>query len=107
MPDSGFQRRMLEAILYASSVQDRKLSQADVATKVGKVLKKKQLTAAAVSRHFGGRMPTVPVLAAYAKAMHVDPGWLAFGDASDASAPPLRSAELSSRTDRPGGQKKA
>lgn len=98
---------MLEAILYASSVENRKLSQADVGEKVGKVLRRKQLTAAAVSRHFGGRVPTVPVLAAYAKAMHVDPGWLAFGEASDASAPPLRSAELSGRADRPPKQKKA
>jgi alkylation response protein AidB-like acyl-CoA dehydrogenase len=105
--DTGFKDRMFDAQLYASGQERRRVTQAEVAEAAAKLLKRKGWTAAAVSRHFGGRVPDVRTIAAYAKVMGVDPGWLAFGDASEAPAPDVTAARLAQRVERPGKQKKA
>lgn len=46
-------------------------------------------------------MPPLDVIAAYAKACGVDPGWIAFGASTAAPAPNVRAAELSLPTTQP------
>ncbi len=90
---------MSVALSHLSGVERRRVPQIEVAGQVAKLMGEAEMTSAAVSRHFGGRLPALGLVGAYARAMRVDPGWLAFGDASAAPSPPGWAAATSSASD--------
>lgn len=69
----------------------------DVASRVSLVLGR-PVSTSQVTRWRDGREPEVEAMAALAKVLHVDPGWLAFGESSTAEAP-----EWFERDDKPTG----
>lgn len=88
-----FAERMRLAQVEAGVVNRGLVRRGEIAIRVAQILGlPKPLPARTVGRYFDGRVPHCRVIGALAQAMHVDPGWLAFGDASKAPAP--RSASL-------------
>jgi hypothetical protein len=95
---------MFIAMLAHTGTMGRRVTQIEVGTAVGKSLGK-MMPGPTVSRHFNGRVPDIRTLSAYAEEMGVDPGWLAFGDASRAP-PPDVPAELLAHPAGKGRRKK-
>lgn len=107
MGDASFKDRMFVGLIAAATAHRGKVSQEDIREDVARRLKRPGLTAAAVSRHFNGRIPRdLKTLLAYAQAMGVDPGWLAFGPDSKAPAPDVPAALLAQPVPRSKGKQK-
>lgn len=83
MPQS-FADRLLRSWLRLQATEGRELDQMDLAARLAKVTGKPAVAQATVSRWFRGTVPDVVTMAALAKVVQVDPGWLAFGDPGDA-----------------------
>jgi transcriptional regulator with XRE-family HTH domain len=84
---SDFRGRMEKALLQLSNVLGRNAKYRDVVRLLSEYLGK-PVSDKTVSRYFNGRIPRErEVLLGLAKVMHVDPGWLAFGEDSAAPSP--------------------
>ena len=93
--DPEFAARMELARVEAGVVEGRTITKREIARRAGEYLGLKlAIPERTVGRYFDGRVPKHPlrIIEALAKAMHVDPGWLAFGEKSKAPAP--RAARL-------------
>jgi transcriptional regulator with XRE-family HTH domain len=78
---------MEKALLQLSNVLGRNAKYRDVVRLLSEYLGK-PVSDKTVSRYFNGRIPRErEVLLGLAKVMHVDPGWLAFGEDSAAPSP--------------------
>jgi hypothetical protein len=97
---------MFVALLDHSGREGKRVGQGEVGTGAAKRLPRGTLTPAAISRHFNGRMPSVATVAAYAAEMGVDPGWLAFGELSEAPAPDIPAAKLAEQAERSEREKR-
>lgn len=95
MATDTFGQRMFHAFTLLR-LRRGELSQAWVADQLGKVMGKREgYSPSAVSRWMGGQEPgELETIIGLAQVLEVDPGWLAFGDASRAPAPsdPTRNA---------------
>lgn len=79
---------MTDALLHLQRRMRRKVTQLEVGQAVAVMLGRGEITSAVVSRYFTGKREMDLVeIAAYAKVLGVDPGWLAFGTDSEAPAP--------------------
>jgi transcriptional regulator with XRE-family HTH domain len=87
--------RILLARLQASARRGEKMSQEALGSLVAQALGRDQTTTAAtVSRwESGDTVPSIATVGAIAKVCGVDPGWLAYGPASEARSPYTRIAE--------------
>lgn len=92
--DEAFGERMLLALVEAGLAEGRPVTRREVARRAAEYLGLEEpIPERTVGRYFKGRVPEVlRVIVALARAMHVDPGWLAFGP--DSRAPTPRSASL-------------
>lgn len=82
-----FSERMAEAHSYFLwKSKAKSLSQEALAVLVGERLGR-SLTQSAVGRWFRGSVPDTATISAIASVYGVDPGWLAFGDLSEAPPP--------------------
>ena len=83
-----FVARLLEAFLHLSGQAGRKLGYRDLGDRVGEILGEGPINQSKLTRWFNGETePDLREVRAIAKACGVDPGWLAFGEASQAPAP--------------------
>lgn len=87
----GFKKRFFEAMLEYARIEGEMLTHVGLAKKVAKELggkrRGKPHSASSVSRWKEGVIPDVATVAAIARVLHVDPGWLAFGEESASPAP--------------------
>jgi transcriptional regulator with XRE-family HTH domain len=83
---NGFTDRLRFAWLRLKLIRDTDLIHDDLAKEVSRALGE-AVPQPTVSRWFRDRLPDAPTLCALADALQVDPGWLAFGDASKAPRP--------------------
>ncbi len=90
----AFGKRCHLALALRGAALQHRVSQADVMRRVTEIAGV-PITDATVSRWFAGHyMPQEPtMMLALAKALHVDVGWLFFGDHSGAPAPSLELVE--------------
>ena len=85
---AGFGERLLTIRLQWQVIHRRRLTDAEIAREVAnRTSREKPHTATSVGRWFQGTQPDNFAIAALADYFGVDPGWLAFGDDSDASLP--------------------
>lgn len=101
-PRSPLAERMELAHLHLrAQLGGRKVPYAELAERVSAAHGERTFTAGQVSEYQKTVEPPRDVIAAYAIACDVDPGWLAFGELSKAPAPPIaltmRVAERSRR----------
>lgn len=89
MKDKSWRERLLRAWLLHQLRVSGELTQERLAERVSKRLKLEEpLTQSAVSRWFRGAVPRdLATIVAIAELLQVDPGWLAFGPASQAPPP--------------------
>lgn len=94
----GFNLRLRQATKLREVSIGRDLEQEAVGQLVGGALGVAPISQAAVSRWYKSAEPGLATIQALAEILNVDPGWLAFGDASGAPAPvgwtPATSAEI-------------
>lgn len=85
----GFGRRLRAARLWLDSREPRPVGNAELGRRIGVLLGKtnKAVHESAVGRWGRTAVPDARTVAAIGQACGVDPGWLAFGDASAAPAP--------------------
>jgi transcriptional regulator with XRE-family HTH domain len=87
MRSTGMRDRLFKAWLRYQAKLGRPKAQEWLAEAVSKELGLNEpLTQGSVSRWLTGSEPNLRTIAALAKVLRVDPGWLAFG--SDSAAPP-------------------
>jgi transcriptional regulator with XRE-family HTH domain len=87
-------RRMVRAHIHLEAVLGRRVDLDELAERTARAHGEKSFSQSKLSGYRTGAVnPSVDVLAAYAKATGVDPGWLAFGVASGAPAPEGITAE--------------
>jgi transcriptional regulator with XRE-family HTH domain len=85
---NDFKARLAFAWFRRQAQLGRKIEQSEVAKLVGKELGRESLTQGAVSHWLSGRNePDLATIAAIAKALDVDPGWLAFGQGREPDDP--------------------
>lgn len=82
-----FASRLKLGWLRLQATEGKEVDQKEIAKRAGKALKRKPFSQATVSRWFNGTVPDVETVGGLALALKVDPGWLAFGEASAAPAP--------------------
>ena len=87
MPEQGFSSRLFRAWHFLQLRKGGGATQEWLGRRVGKMLGEEEISQSAVSRWFRGSVPDLETIAAMAKALEVDPGWLAFGEASQAPSP--------------------
>jgi transcriptional regulator with XRE-family HTH domain len=88
MAEQGFSARLFRAWHLLQIRKEGTATQEWLGKKVGKVLGVSEpISQSAVSRWFRGATPDLETIGAIAKALEVDPGWLAFGDNSQAPSP--------------------
>jgi transcriptional regulator with XRE-family HTH domain len=87
MAEQGFSVRLFRAWHLLQIRKGGGATQEWLGKRVGRLLGEAELSQSAVSRWFKGATPDLDTIAAIAKALEVDPGWLAFGDASLAPSP--------------------
>lgn len=85
--NQGFAERLEYALRLKELRERRDVGQKEIGKAVGELLGRKPLTQAAVSGWGKGSEPSFNVTTAIAVFVGVDPGWLAFGEASAAPAP--------------------
>ncbi len=83
---NGFVDRLRFAWLRLKLLRDADLIHEDLAAEVSRAMGE-PIPQPTVSRWFRDRLPDPPTMCALAAALQVDPGWLAFGDASKAPRP--------------------
>lgn len=90
MLDEGdFGVRVVRAWLYFQARAGRQVTQREVGRRVAELMgRRRPHNPATVSAWFKGTAPDAETITALARALDVDPGWLAFGAASQAPAPP-------------------
>lgn len=86
-PSEGFGERIAEALALLR-YRERKVSLAEIGRRVAERLELPKPIPAATVQRWGASEPDFDTVAAFAAVLGVDPGWLAFGDASSAAAPP-------------------
>lgn len=88
---TGFGARLTHAWLRWQLLHHRELQQRELGEIVSTALERRQpYDASQVSRWFGGRsVPDLRTICEIARALDVDPGWLAFGEDSKAPAPSM------------------
>lgn len=86
MDGAGFRDRLFLAWSLWQGRHRRKLSQTALGEMVGE-LRGERVAQSTVSDWFKSVVPAVDDVEWLAKALEVDPGWLAFGDASGAPRP--------------------
>ena len=88
MVRSGFKDRVRRAHLARQTEIGRELEQDEIGRAVAAYLGiQEAIGQGTVSRWFRGSIPDLPTIAALARTLNVDPGWLAFNDLSDAPKP--------------------
>jgi transcriptional regulator with XRE-family HTH domain len=87
----GFQDRLNLAWLALHRKEGKFVPKVEIGRRVGEMLRRdKPFNPSAANKWFNeGSVPDVGTIAALATVLQVDPGWLAFGDASQAPAPML------------------
>lgn len=86
--DTGFAQRLFRAWYLFQLKKGGSATQEWLGKQVGKMLTGKEpLSQSAVSRWMKGARPELETIAALASVLQVDPGWLAFGELSQAPAP--------------------
>lgn len=94
----GFKKRFFEATLEYGRVEGEMWTPEILGEKVAKEMhgkkKDKPFSASSVSRWKSGVIPNVVTVAAMARVLHVDPGWLAFGEFSKAPRPGASSSDV-------------
>jgi transcriptional regulator with XRE-family HTH domain len=78
--DDSFRQRLQQARLALGVRRGREVRQQEVAEMLG-------MNDARVNRYFRDVVPSLEVIAQLARALEVDPGWLAFGEDSKAPTP--------------------
>lgn len=95
---AAFARRMQYALFLRQLKESQRVTQEQIGVEVSKLLglpAAEALRSASVSRWLLGQsVPDAPTMQAIAAALEVDPGWLAFGQASTAAAPYNATQEL-------------
>lgn len=104
-PEETFHDRLFQAWSLWQGRHKRKLSQTELGEMVGKA-GGEAVSQSTVSDWFKTVVPSVGVVEYLAKALEVDPGWLAFGPASEAPAPDAPAALLAQPATRSKGQQK-
>lgn len=88
--DPAFAARMLLGLVEAGVVEGKPVTRREVARRAAAYLGlSRPVPERTVGRYFEGRVPrdSLKVIEALAHALHVDPGWLAFGEKSRAPIP--------------------
>jgi len=91
---TGFGDRLFRATLSYAARAGKMPSQTAIGILVGKELGQAPPHQTTVAAWFKGTAPALPVIAAIAKALGVDPGWLAFGPLTAANMLSPRSDDL-------------
>jgi transcriptional regulator with XRE-family HTH domain len=86
MDGTGFHSRLFIALSLWQAKHGRRLSQAKLGELIGR-LEGEPVPQSTVSDWFNEVVPSVHYMEPLAKALEVDPGWLAFGNASKAPPP--------------------
>lgn len=87
MSAQNFSARLFRAWHLLQIRKQGGVTQEWLGKRVGRILGEEDLSQSAVSRWFKGAIPDLDTIEAMAKALEVDPGWLAFGEASAAPSP--------------------
>ena len=87
MTEQGFSIRLFRAWHLLQIRKGGGATQEWLGKRVGRILGEAEVSQSAVSRWFKGATPDLETIAAIAKALDVDPGWLAFGEDSQAPSP--------------------
>ena len=102
----GFAGRVFQAHLILTGRLGRKVGHAEMAEMVAEKAGEDPVTPSTVSRWFKGTIPNASTLLAIAQVCEVDPGWLTFGNDSDASGPGNPAVDRAKPVDRPDGRKR-
>lgn len=87
MAANGFATRLFRAWHLLQIRKGGGVTQEWLGRQVGRILGEDLVSQSAVSRWFKGATPDLDTIAALGRALGVDPGWLAFGELSEAPAP--------------------
>lgn len=94
--ESDFRQRLQQARLALGMSRGQEVRQVDVAKMIG-------MPEARVNRYFRDTIPSLDVIVLLARALEIDPGWLAFGDECKSNAPDWFKPPASGNPG-PGGQ---
>lgn len=85
---NAFGRRLRSAVRRFDEAHDVDVSQSEIAEMAARIADEIPKRSSSVSAWFRGKsLPAMTTLVGLAKALEVDPGWLAFGELSQAPGP--------------------
>lgn len=98
-----FASRLERGWLRLQADEGKRVDQKEIGKRAGKAIGRKAFSQASVSRWFNGTVPDdIETILGIARALRVDPGWLAFGSESAAPMEAASAAVLPVVLDRAG-----